>query len=163
MFDMSRTKMMIVSPESLVCGQLDGEGWRDGKTFEIVLKSEVWSVNVWLPIEIVRQWLTSNYGWKQVQPVISSSSRWHIPTRQVLLPLTSSAIVLLIKKTGKNLANKQLSPGEKRERVSECDTSHVIEPRQVIRQLSRGKTSLQSAHLVADMKRANTVRLEGLR
>ena len=26
MFDMSRTKMMIVSPESLVCGQLDGEG-----------------------------------------------------------------------------------------------------------------------------------------
>ena len=41
-----RTKMMIVSPVSLVCGQLAGEGWRERKTFEIVFKSEVWSVNV---------------------------------------------------------------------------------------------------------------------
>ena len=41
MFDMLRTKLMIVSPLSLVCGQLDGEGWKEVKTFEIVFKSQV--------------------------------------------------------------------------------------------------------------------------
>ena len=78
-----------------------------------------------------------------------------------IIPLASSSIVLLIKK--ENLQTyKQVWPGERVRGYHSITrhTSHVIVSCQVIRQESRGKTSPQSAHLVADV---TPVRLEGLR